>query len=117
MLLIYSMEKGFSFFFFDQFRDTILFVVQEKERNIGDQKHLEHVLWEKYNVPTLRLTHHQVYSECELKGNDLYHEGKCVSVVYFRSGYTPKDYPGEEQWKARFMIERSSAIKCPSIVN
>jgi glutathione synthase len=77
---------------------------------------LEHVLWQKYKIPTIRLTHSQIYKQCELKDNQLFHKGKCISVVYFRSGYTPKDYPGEEQWNARLMIERSSAIKCPPIV-
>jgi glutathione synthase len=37
------------------------------------------------------------------------------SVIYFRSGYTPNDYPSEDQWEARLMMERSKAIKCPNI--
>ena len=39
-----------------------------------------------------------------------------ISVVYYRSGYTPRDY-GEEglEWRAREMMEYSTAIKCPSI--
>jgi glutathione synthase len=38
-----------------------------------------------------------------------------VSVAYFRAGYTPNDYPTEEEWKARELIEKSKAIKCPSV--
>jgi len=41
-----------------------------------------------------------------------------IAVVYFRSGYSPEQYPsdgGEVEWGARLMIERSRAIKCPSI--
>ncbi|ETO29110.1 hypothetical protein RFI_08016 [Reticulomyxa filosa] len=38
-----------------------------------------------------------------------------ASVVYFRSGYTPKDYPSDKEWIARERIELSSAIKCPSV--
>ena len=38
-----------------------------------------------------------------------------VSVAYFRAGYTPGDYPSEAEWGARLLIERSFAIKCPSI--
>jgi glutathione synthetase len=39
-----------------------------------------------------------------------------VAVVYFRAGYGPSDYPDEKAWKARLQIERSNAIKCPSIL-
>ena len=38
-----------------------------------------------------------------------------VSLAYFRAGYTPADYPGEAEWEARLLLERSFAIKCPSI--
>ena len=38
-----------------------------------------------------------------------------VSVVYYRSGYSPNDYPSEIEWDVRVMIENSRAIKCPSI--
>ena len=38
-----------------------------------------------------------------------------VSVVYYRSGYSPNDYPSEIEWSVRVMIENSRAIKCPSI--
>jgi len=42
-------------------------------------------------------------------------DGYEVSVIYFRSGYTPKDYPTEAEWAARLTIERSRAIKCPNV--
>jgi len=35
--------------------------------------------------------------------------------VYFRAGYTPDDYPSSKEWEARLLIERSMAVKCPSI--
>jgi glutathione synthase len=38
-----------------------------------------------------------------------------VAVVYFRAGYEPAQYPSNNEWAARLMIERSLAIKCPSI--
>lgn len=38
-----------------------------------------------------------------------------VAVVYFRAGYAPADYPSESEWRARLLIEQSSAVKCPSI--
>ncbi|OEL30348.1 Glutathione synthetase, chloroplastic [Dichanthelium oligosanthes] len=41
--------------------------------------------------------------------------GWLVALVYFRAGYSPNDYPSEAEWRARTLIERCSAIKCPSI--
>ncbi|KAG8994191.1 hypothetical protein FRB90_000511, partial [Tulasnella sp. 427] len=38
-----------------------------------------------------------------------------ISVVYYRAGYAPTDYPTRQQYDVRFQIERSKAIKCPSI--
>lgn len=38
-----------------------------------------------------------------------------VSVVYFRAGYSPADYPGAAQWATRLLLERSLAIKCPTV--
>lgn len=38
-----------------------------------------------------------------------------VTVVYFRAGYEPGHYPSQNEWDARFLIEKSAAIKCPSI--
>lgn len=38
-----------------------------------------------------------------------------VAVVYFRAGYSPADYFGRAEWDARLKLERSTAIKSPSI--
>ena len=38
-----------------------------------------------------------------------------VSVIYFRCGYSPDQYPSEKEWDARLLMERSKAIKSPSI--
>ncbi len=38
-----------------------------------------------------------------------------VSVIYFRCGYSPDQYPTEREWEARLLMERSRAIKSPSI--
>lgn len=36
-------------------------------------------------------------------------------MVYFRAGYDPQHYPSKNEWDARLLIEKSYAIKCPSI--
>lgn len=38
-----------------------------------------------------------------------------MSVIYFRAGYEPDHYPTKNEWDARLLMERSTAIKCPSI--
>ena len=38
-----------------------------------------------------------------------------ISTVYFRAGYTPTDYPTHTQFDTRLLLERSRAIKCPTI--
>lgn len=38
-----------------------------------------------------------------------------IAVVYFREGYSPDHYSSQKEWSARLDIERSKAIKCPSI--
>lgn len=44
-----------------------------------------------------------------------YSNGIEVTVVYFRSGYEPGQYLSDDDWNARLLVERSLAIKCPSI--
>ena len=43
--------------------------------------------------------------------------GQEVAVVYFRCGYAPDQYSSPDgcEWAARLLIERSKAIKSPSI--
>lgn len=38
-----------------------------------------------------------------------------VTVIYFRAGYEPGHYPTTNEWEARYLVEKSLAIKCPSI--
>lgn len=40
---------------------------------------------------------------------------KEVAVIYYRAAYTPNDYPTADEWGTRLLLERSRAIKCPSM--
>lgn len=44
-----------------------------------------------------------------------YRDGIEVSVVYYRAGYEPNHYPTQKEWDARYLVEKSKAIKCPTI--
>ncbi|CAH0481993.1 unnamed protein product [Peronospora belbahrii] len=98
---------------------VIMFVVQPNETNAIDQRWLEYNLWEHHGIRVLRRS----LTQMDACGNLVERNGKrtlvldgCeVAVAYFRSGYTPNDYPTEQEWAGRTIIERSYAIKCPSI--
>ncbi|KAL9646915.1 hypothetical protein ABK040_013774 [Willaertia magna] len=100
----------------------VLFIVQEGERNIGDQKPYELSLVEKYGVFVIRRTLQELVGNTNLVEDSdneqptLVVDGKYpISVVYFRSGYSPDDYVKDEDWEVRRQVEYSSAIKCPSV--
>ncbi|KAK6601291.1 Glutathione synthetase large chain [Botrytis cinerea] len=102
-----------------------IFLVQTPERNIFDQRHLEYEL-QKHGVPVFRLAFSEVLghttiaqtSKRELLYSPPSNPSKKfeVAVVYLRAGYGPQDYTTESAWEGRFQIERSNAIKCPSIL-
>ncbi|KAK9215408.1 hypothetical protein WN944_007413 [Citrus x changshan-huyou] len=85
-------------------RALVLVVVQSEEHNMYDQHWLSSVLKERY--PFL-LNIRRPCRKCL--------GGQVIAVVYFRAGYAPTDYPSESEWRARLLMEQSSAVKCPSI--
>ena len=103
---------------------AVLFIVQESERNVFDQRHLEYMLLARHGVRSFRLDFDKVQAETTLdpSRNLLYTPPHSptqtweISVVYFRAGYSPSDYHGPSEWASRLHIERSAAIKCPSIL-
>ena len=100
---------------------VVLFVVQPNERNFCDQRLLEIELWDIHGIRVEFLTLAQIETKCRLgDGNRLIlgmddGEVRDISVVYFRAGYTPDDYPTEVEWLARKVIEQSVATKCPTV--
>lgn len=64
----------------------------------------------------IRKTLTEVHQQGTLGPNkELLINGVAVSVIYFRAGYEPGHYHSEKEWDARLLMERSAAIKCPSI--
>jgi glutathione synthetase len=102
-------------------RVVVLMVVAPDERNVVDQRGIEHQLWRAHRVPLVRASLSQIAERAtlgdgrrlrlRLEGGDDVE----VSVVYLRAGYAPTDYPGDAEWAARLLLERSHAIKCPSV--
>ncbi|KAF2004551.1 glutathione synthase [Amniculicola lignicola CBS 123094] len=102
----------------------VLFVVQDPERNVFDQRHLEYPLLEENGVRSFRLPFNQALADTKLESDRalVYVPPNApskkyeVTTIYFRAGYSPDDYPKEEDWRARLHLEKSRAIKCPSIL-
>ena len=95
---------------------VVLFVVQDGESNAFDQLFLEYELFRAHGVRVERRSLAQIDASVELGARGQIEVGGAeVSVVYFRAGYTPRDYPSEREWRARETLERSLAVKCPSV--
>ncbi|XP_058444674.1 glutathione synthetase-like isoform X2 [Malaya genurostris] len=96
---------------------VILFVIEDITYNICDQRFHEFYIREKYShIQVIRRTLTQIHAQGKL-GSDgqLLLGDQEASVIYFRAGYEPGHYHGQNEWSARLLMERSTAIKCPSI--
>jgi len=97
----------------------VLFIVQPGEANVADQRMLEYEMFARHKIVGVRVTLEQVSRKTTLSENNrlvFVPLGLEVSVVYFRSGYGPNDYPTDVEWMARERLERSHAIQCPSVL-
>ncbi|XP_048000919.1 glutathione synthetase-like isoform X1 [Leguminivora glycinivorella] len=94
-----------------------LFVVEEVSYNICDQRFHEFEISEtRPDIIIYRKTLNEIFEETSLNDKkQLMLDDKVVAVVYYRSGYEPAQYPTQKEWDARLRVERSTAIKCPSI--
>ena len=95
---------------------VMMMVVQPGEQNSFDQQWLQFHLWSRFRIKTMRRTLADVAERATVTSDgELMIDGKTVSLVYFRAGYTPNDYPSEKEWEARRLIEQSHAAKCPTV--
>lgn len=101
----------------------MIFIVQDPERNVFDQRLVEYEL-HTAGVRSFRLAFKDVLQHTELDAERrlIYRpphapeEAHEVTTVYLRAGYSPTEYVDESFWTARAHLERSRAIKCPSII-
>lgn len=105
---------------------AILVVIEEEVVNIMDQKLIEWTIKKKNsNVKLFRRTFRQLDATLSLGPNkELLMKVQShlnttetveLSIVYFRTAYAPLDFAYENAWNVRLLLERSRAIKCPSI--
>ena len=105
----------------------ILFVVQDPENNVFDQHALASALFTDHNIVTFRLPFSATLAHTTISSDQpsrplTYkppHSPSTayeVTTLYFRAGYAPTEYTSSKSWEARLHLERSAAIKCPSIL-
>lgn len=105
----------------------VIFLVQGDERNVFDQRHLEYQLAKASPTMALfRLAFSDILTHTSIADTPtrqlLYRLPRNpskvfeVAVVYMRAGYGPGDYPDQRAWDARLHLERSAAIKCPTVL-
>jgi len=110
--------KYYNAHFTDANNTIVLFVIQPKERNAFDQRLIEYSLLKNFGVRSKRveLTKFTSRVAVDKKTRRLYLDGDEVSVVYYRSGYSPSEYEQDAAWDARVLAETTTAIKCPSLL-
>ncbi|XP_046802517.1 glutathione synthetase-like isoform X1 [Lucilia cuprina] len=96
---------------------VIMFIIEDVSYNICDQRFHEFYIREKCpHIKVLRRTLTQVHDHGKLSlKKELIVEDYEVAVIYFRAGYEPGHYHSQNEWDARYLMECSTAIKCPSI--
>lgn len=105
----------------------IIFLVQDGERNIFDQIELSSYLTEDLGIPVFRLISSEILKSTSIPSSNssrplIYTPPQApstqfeVTTIYLRSFYSPSDYQDSNAWEARTHLERSAAIKCPSVL-
>ena len=110
-------------------RTCVLFLVQDNERNVFDQLALSTRLHREHLVPSFRLPTSKILTYTSIPSKDsnparplIYTPPSSpstqyeVAVVYFRALYAPTEYNTPTSWAARHHLERSAAIKCPTVL-
>jgi glutathione synthase len=104
----------------------IIFVVQNPEDNVFDQVALSTQLTTHHGICNYRLNFSSILSHTSIASSSsralIYRPPHSqgtpyeVSLIYFRAGYSPDEYTSPASWSSRLHLERSAAIKCPSIL-
>jgi glutathione synthase len=107
-------------------QSAVLFLVQPNNFNIADERPIEYALWDRDEpIPAYRLHWEDILRDTSLTDSRqlLFHPPWMnsrppveISVVYLRAGYEAHEYDALG-FQARLRIEKSAAIKCPSILS
>ncbi|KAJ5689122.1 hypothetical protein N7462_003514 [Penicillium macrosclerotiorum] len=106
----------------------VLFIVQDGERNVFDQHALQKRLTGHHKIPVFRVPSNHIFDHTSIPSDNssrplIYRPAHSpasafeVTTVYLRAYYSPDEYKSSRDWEARLHLERSAAIKCPSVLN
>lgn len=96
----------------------ILFVIEDRSLSFSDHINIELKIHEmRPDIRIVRKRFIDLSRSLKLGPNKelLLDNDKEAAVVYFRYCYDPKHYSFPDAWDTRLKLERSRAIKCPSI--
>lgn len=96
----------------------ILVVIEDRTINISDQRSMDiNIAKFRPDIKIIKRNFVQLLDTAKLKDNQLLFidNQNEVALVYYRYGYDPSHYPSQEYWDLRLLIEKSRALKCPSI--
>lgn len=97
----------------------VLFVVENERINVFDMRSVEYGLLDRFRIKSIFLTFEQLAEPEVLKLDSegrLFVKNHEVSIVYYRTGYNPTDYPLDSHlFEIRYQLEISRAIKCPCL--
>lgn len=99
----------------------VLFVIEDDERNVIDQKLIESELYSCCKIRSLRCTFEEIYRYGRLDNETgvLRVHNREIAFVYYRTGYQLDQYKmadgSDIKWLAREILECSLALKCPSV--
>lgn len=108
-------------------RTGILMIVSPSNFNICDERPIEYGLWEQFPlIPCYRLIFGEEILQYTSLGPSrelLYSHPSCryspleISVCYMRTGHEPREYVTDAGYTARLKLEKSRAIKAPSLLS
>ena len=93
---------------------VVVFITQKKFD--FDLQNLINELYDKHKIKSEKLSLSEINKKItkDEEGNLKLNESK-ISLIYFNSGDKEEDYPDEDSWKGRELIELSTAVKVPDI--
>ncbi|NXY39089.1 GSHB synthetase, partial [Pomatorhinus ruficollis] len=94
-------------------RAVVMFLVEDVQRNIFDQRCVENELWNR-NIRVVRKRFRDVFEQGSLDASRrLFIAEQTFCVFFFSHGVVAPLLP--QNWEARLLLERSRAVKCPDI--
>ena len=97
------------------YKDSVIVFVTQKKFDF-DLENLINELFDTHKLKSVKLSLGEISKKItkDEEGNLLL-DGSKVSLVYFNSGDKEEDYPDEDSWKGRELIELSTAVKVPDV--